>query len=80
MCQSARADQRYWRGQSTEPNRREVHVVCEHRGVSLCAGLLLAAGAADVEPVQSLGAGEGFVDIVAWPGYIERGATDPKYD
>ncbi len=24
--------------------------------------------------------GEGFVDIVAWPGYIERGATDPKYD
>jgi putative spermidine/putrescine transport system substrate-binding protein len=25
-------------------------------------------------------AGEGFVDIVAWPGYIERGASDPKYD
>ena len=24
--------------------------------------------------------GEGFVDIVAWPGYIERGASDPKYD
>ncbi len=25
-------------------------------------------------------AGEGEVDIVAWPGYIERGANDPKYD
>ena len=23
---------------------------------------------------------EGQVDIVAWPGYIERGDTDPKYD
>lgn len=25
-------------------------------------------------------AGEGEVDIVAWPGYIERGANDPNYD
>ncbi len=25
-------------------------------------------------------AGEKFVDIVAWPGYIERGESDPKYD
>jgi putative spermidine/putrescine transport system substrate-binding protein len=25
-------------------------------------------------------AGEGEVDIVDWPGYIERGANDPKYD
>lgn len=24
--------------------------------------------------------GEGEVDIVAWPGYIERGANDPNYD
>lgn len=30
--------------------------------------------------MQSLGAGEGFVDIVAWPGYIERGDTDPAFD
>ncbi|MBK8050645.1 MAG: ABC transporter substrate-binding protein [Anaerolineales bacterium] len=27
-----------------------------------------------------LGAGEGQLDIVAWPGYIERGETDPAYD
>ena len=24
--------------------------------------------------------GEGLVDIVAWPGYIERGASDPNFD
>ena len=24
--------------------------------------------------------GEGRVDIIAWPGYIERGDTDPAYD
>ncbi|HEY5657591.1 MAG TPA: ABC transporter substrate-binding protein [Myxococcota bacterium] len=29
---------------------------------------------------REIGPGEGFVDIVAWPGYIERGETDPKYD
>ena len=30
--------------------------------------------------VTELGAGEGQVNIVAWPGYIERGETDPKFD
>ena len=28
------------------------------------------------EMLQSLGAGEGEVSIVAWAGYIERGETD----
>ncbi len=32
------------------------------------------------QPLQAIGKGEGFVDIVAWPGYIERGDTDPAYD
>jgi len=31
-------------------------------------------------PLQSVGEGEGQVDIVAWAGYIERGDTDPNYD
>ncbi|HYE01157.1 MAG TPA: ABC transporter substrate-binding protein [Alphaproteobacteria bacterium] len=31
-------------------------------------------------PLQSIGPGEGQVDIVAWPGYIERGETDKKFD
>ena len=30
--------------------------------------------------LQSLGAGEGEVSIVAWAGYIERGETDKAYD
>jgi putative spermidine/putrescine transport system substrate-binding protein len=31
-------------------------------------------------PLQSIGAGEGAVSIVAWAGYIERGESDPAYD
>jgi putative spermidine/putrescine transport system substrate-binding protein len=30
--------------------------------------------------IKELGAGEGAVDILAWPGYIERGATDKNFD
>jgi putative spermidine/putrescine transport system substrate-binding protein len=37
-----------------------------------------AAPAASQAPAAAVGEGE--VDIVAWPGYIERGANDPKYD
>ncbi len=32
------------------------------------------------QPPAASTQGEGEVDIVAWPGYIERGANDPKYD
>ena len=32
------------------------------------------------EMLQSLGAGEGELSIVAWAGYIERGETDPAFD
>ncbi len=38
-----------------------------------------AAGAM-AGPLTELGEGEGEVAIVAWPGYIERGETDPNYD
>ena len=46
---------------------------------------LLAAGALSTaawaqEMKKEIGAGEGQVDIVAWPGYIERGETDKNYD
>jgi putative spermidine/putrescine transport system substrate-binding protein len=33
-----------------------------------------------VAQVKELGKGEGQVNIVAWPGYIERGETDKGYD
>lgn len=29
---------------------------------------------------QSLGKLEGQLNILAWPGYIERGQSDPNYD
>ncbi|MEO8503041.1 MAG: ABC transporter substrate-binding protein [Acidobacteriota bacterium] len=31
-------------------------------------------------PLQAIGAGEGEVAIVAWPGYVERGESDKAYD
>jgi len=39
-----------------------------------------ATFAQDSGTMTSVGAGEGQVDIVAWPGYIERGETDAAYD
>ncbi|MEM7059511.1 MAG: ABC transporter substrate-binding protein [Pseudomonadota bacterium] len=41
---------------------------------------LAASTALAAEMLTELGAGEGQVNIVAWPGYIERGETDPKFD
>jgi putative spermidine/putrescine transport system substrate-binding protein len=41
--------------------------------VALCASPAVAR-------MEKIGKGEGAVDIVAWPGYIERGETDKNYD
>ncbi len=46
---------------------------------SALVGASLAAAPAQAR-VEKLGKGEGAVDIVAWPGYIERGETDKAYD
>ncbi|MBZ0275932.1 MAG: ABC transporter substrate-binding protein [Anaerolineae bacterium] len=46
--------------------------------VILC--LSVSAVAAQSGMMESVGAGEGEVSIVAWAGYIERGETDPAYD
>jgi len=53
--------------------------------LAAAVGLLLAACAPAAAPeaggpLQSVGDGEGQVDIVAWAGYIERGETDPAFD
>ncbi len=45
--------------------------------LALCATAGLAAAQ---EMKTELGAGEDQVDIVAWPGYIERGQTDKNFD
>ena len=44
------------------------------------AALTALAACSVASGASAQGAGEGRVDIVAWPGYIERGATDPNYD
>ncbi len=38
------------------------------------------AAPAMADMVKALGAGEGQLDIVAWPGYIENGSSDKAYD
>ncbi|MDH0732327.1 ABC transporter substrate-binding protein [Pseudomonas sichuanensis] len=50
-----------------------------HKTVLLGA-LLASAGAQAAGLPQKLGAGEGQLDIIAWPGYIERGESDKAYD
>ena len=44
--------------------------------LSACGGSQVAKGG----PKQSIGNGEGQLDIIAWAGYVERGETDPNYD
>src|SRR5512135_1638869 len=44
--------------------------------LSACGG----AGGATTNMKTEVGKGEGEVAIVDWPGYVERGANDPKYD
>jgi putative spermidine/putrescine transport system substrate-binding protein len=52
-----------------------------HRIVlSVIAAGALSTTALAQEMKKEIGAGEGQLDIVAWPGYIERGETDKSYD
>jgi putative spermidine/putrescine transport system substrate-binding protein len=39
-----------------------------------------ASGSAAPTPQQSIGAGEGALNLVTWAGYTERGTVDPAYD
>ncbi|KHL69720.1 putative polyamine ABC transporter substrate-binding protein [Pseudomonas flexibilis] len=48
--------------------------------ISLLGAALAATAAQAAEPLKTLGQPEGRLDIIAWPGYIERGDTDPQYD
>ncbi len=49
-----------------------------------CTALTLCCAVASQAAAQAMlteiGPGEGQVDIVAWPGYIERGETDKSFD
>ncbi|VVO17368.1 putative ABC transporter substrate-binding protein YdcS [Pseudomonas fluorescens] len=47
---------------------------------AITTALLTSASIQAAEPLKAVGAGEGQLDIVAWPGYIERGESDKAYD
>lgn len=49
-------------------------------GLAAALALGTTALAQSKGPLQKLGKPEGRVDIVAWPGYIERGQTDKNFD
>ena len=49
--------------------------------IASIAALAITAGIGMAQDLKTeIGPGEGQVDIVAWPGYIERGETDKNYD
>ncbi len=47
---------------------------------ALAGALLGSSSLQAAEALKAVGAGEGQLDIVAWPGYIERGESDKSYD
>ncbi|MGH6923523.1 MAG: ABC transporter substrate-binding protein [Propylenella sp.] len=51
-----------------------------HCVVAAAAVAAAPAAALGQEMMKEIGAGEGEVAIVAWPGYIERGETDANYN
>ena len=46
----------------------------------LAFGLTLSVSNGYADHLTKVGASEGKLDIVAWPGYLENGATDKNYD
>ncbi|SDL43906.1 ABC transporter substrate-binding protein [Aliiruegeria lutimaris] len=50
------------------------------KAILLATASLLATQAMAADMLTEIGAGEGQVNIVAWPGYIERGETDAAFD
>ena len=50
------------------------------QALAASAALLLLGSGAWADALKSVGDGEGELDIVAWPGYIERGESDKSHD
>jgi putative spermidine/putrescine transport system substrate-binding protein len=62
--------------QSQQSSRPAVSVAT----AAVAAAFAFGAAVAHAAPPTKVGKGEGQVDIVAWPGYIERGDTDKNFD
>ena len=46
----------------------------------MTSSMLVSCGVQAADLPKAIGAGEGQLDIIAWPGYIERGESDKGYD
>lgn len=47
---------------------------------AIVVALAASISQAHAAPQSSIGKGEGQLDVVAWPGYLENGSSDKKYD
>ena len=47
---------------------------------ALTVAIAVSGQVSAAEMLKEIGKGEGQVNIIAWPGYIERGETDKNYD
>src|SRR6476661_6174103 len=63
--------------EARETRKKRVNVMRAWKLMAALAGVAILASPA---VAKKLGKGEGEVDIVAWPGYIERGESDKNYD
>jgi putative spermidine/putrescine transport system substrate-binding protein len=57
-----------------------IHRIPFVAGVAVSALIAATSAFGQKGALQKIGKGEGQVDIVAWAGYIERGATDKNFD
>jgi len=57
-----------------------MHLPAGRAAAAFGAFALALCTAVAADPLDRIGEPEGLVDIVAWPGYIERGETDPSFD
>ena len=47
---------------------------------AIATAVLASSSLQAAEALKEVGKGEGQLDIIAWPGYIERGESDKNYD
>ena len=64
--------------------RFTIALVCAATVLAGCSGNTKSGGGSEaapkLEPATSVGAGEGQLNLIAWPGYAEDGSNDPKVD
>ena len=64
--------------------RLTIALACATTVLAGCSGNTKSGGGSEavlkLEPATPVGAGEGQLNLIAWPGYAEDGSNDPKVD